>query len=204
MVSPWHHHASPVLLRRCSYRNLPSPIAHLGVGYVIYQSYKNKLPQYRHRFLYIPIQLIMVAGLSILPDLDIIPAILFKDMEAYNNNISHSLFLGIPVAVLAAGIFYRIYRANFWIWFVICLISYDLHVVMDALTAERGVMMFWPLTQVRFASSFKIFYGLQWGLGWLSPWHLWTVFTESLFVCVVILAANYFREKKIERLEKYK
>ena len=196
MVSPLPHHASTVLLWRCGYILLPSPIAHLGVGYVIYQSYKKKLPQHRHRFSHIPIQLILVAGLSILPDLDIIPAILFKDMETYHNNISHSLFLRIPIAALAAGIFYRIYRANFWMWFVICLISYDLHVVMDALTAERGVMMFWPLTQLRFASTFKIFYGLQWGLGWLSPWHLWTVFTESLFVLVVILAANFFREKR--------
>jgi hypothetical protein len=67
---------------------------------------------------------------------------------------------------------------------------------MDALTADRGVMMFWPLTEARFASSVKVFYGLQWGLGWFSPWHLWTVFTESLFVLVVILAVNYFSKRR--------
>jgi membrane-bound metal-dependent hydrolase YbcI (DUF457 family) len=82
---------------------------------------------------------------------------------------------------VVAGIFQRVYRSNFWLWFVICLISYDLHVLMDALTADRGVMMFWPLTDAH-RVAVKLFYGLQWGLGWFSPWHLWTIFTESVFV----------------------
>jgi len=67
---------------------------------------------------------------------------------------------------------------------------------MDALTADRGVMMFWPLTETRIASSVKIFYGLQWGLGWLSPWHLWTIFTESIFVLIVVVAVNYFIKRR--------
>jgi hypothetical protein len=182
---------------------MPSPIAHLGVGYAIYRYYKTRLPQERRSFWKIFLQLILVAGLSMLPDLDIIPAIIFRDMRAYHNNISHSLFFGIPVALLVAGVFHRIYRSNFWLWFVICLVSYDLHVIMDSLTADRGVMMFWPLTDARIASSVKIFYGLQWGLGWFSPWHLWTVFTESLFVLVVTLAVNFFRERR-ERTENHR
>jgi membrane-bound metal-dependent hydrolase YbcI (DUF457 family) len=138
----------------------------------------------------------MVVGLSMLPDLDVIPAILLRDMKAYHNNFSHSLIFAIPVAFLIAGIFQRIYRSNFWLWFLICLISYDLHVIMDALTAERGVMMFWPLTQDRFASPVKLFYGLQWGLGWSSIWHLWTIVTELCFAMVVIGAMKYFEKRK--------
>jgi hypothetical protein len=57
-------------------------------------------------------------------------------------------------------------------------------------------MMFWPLTDTRFASPIKIFYGLQWGLGWFSIWHLWTVFTEALFGLVVILGIKYFDKRK--------
>jgi membrane-bound metal-dependent hydrolase YbcI (DUF457 family) len=182
---------------------MPSPIAHLGVGYAVYHYYKTRLPQDQRGFWKISLQVIMVAGLSMLPDLDVIPAIIFGDMKAYHNNFSHSLFFAVPVAFLVAGIFHRIYRSNFWLWFVICLISYDLHVIMDALTAERGVMMFWPFTQARFASPIKIFYGLQWGLGWFSPWHLWTVFTESLFVLVVTLAVNFFRKRR-ERTENHR
>lgn len=175
---------------------MPSPIAHLGIGYVIYRGFKKKLPQDRHILWKIPGLLIFIAGLSILPDLDIIPAIIFRDMERYHNNLSHSLFLAIPVGLLVAGFFQRIYRSHFWMWFLICLISYDLHIIMDALTGERGVMMFWPLTQIRYVSSLKIFYGLQWGLGWFSPWHLWTLLTESLFVFIIIWATNYLRGRR--------
>ena len=183
---------------------MPSPIAHLGVGYAVYRHYKEKLPQDKRNFWKFPFQLILVTGLSMLPDLDVIPAIIFRDMRAYHNNISHSLFVGIPVALVVAGILQRFYRSNFWLWFFICLISYDLHVIMDALTAERGVLMLWPLSQARIASPIKIFYGLQWGLGWFSPWHLWTIFTETMFSVIVITAMNYFNKRRNQTTEKLK
>ena len=182
---------------------MPSPIAHLGVGYAIYRHYKEKLPQDRHRFWKFPLQLMLVTGLSLLPDLDVIPAIIFRDMRAYHNNISHSLFVGIPVALLIAGIFQRVYRSNYWLWFVICLISYDVHILMDILTADRGSMLFWPFTDARYAAPVKIFYGLQWGLGWFSFWHFWTIFTESVFVGIVLMAMNYFDKRRNQVQEKH-
>ncbi len=175
---------------------MPSPIAHLGVGYAIYRHYKNRLPEDQRSFWKLPFQLVVIAGLSLLPDLDVIPAIMFRDMHKYHNNFSHSLFFAIPVALLVAGIFRRVYRSNFWLWFVICLLSYDLHIIMDAFTAERGVMLFWPLSENRYASPVKLFYGLQWGLGWFSPWHLWTIFTESIFVGIVLIVMNYFDRRR--------
>jgi membrane-bound metal-dependent hydrolase YbcI (DUF457 family) len=175
---------------------MPSPIAHLGAGYAIYRYYKHRLPHDQRRFWKFPLQLVIVIGLSVVPDLDVIPAILLRDMKAYHNNFSHSLLFAVPVAFLSAGIFHRIYRSNFWLWFVICLVSYDLHVIMDALTTERGVRMFWPLSQNRFVSPIRIFYGLHWGLGWFSIWHLWTVFTELLFVLALMAVMNYFDKRK--------
>ena len=175
---------------------MPSPIAHLGMGYAIYRYYKGKLPAEQIQFWKFPFQMILLTGLSLLPDLDVIPAIIFRDLKTYHNNFSHSLLFAVPVALLVAGIFHRIYGSNFWLWFLICWISYDLHVIMDALTADRGVMMFWPFSENRFASTTKVFYGLQWGLGWFSFWHLWTIFTESLFVMVVIGAVNYFEKRR--------
>ena len=175
---------------------MPSPIAHLGVGYAIYRYYKDKLPVDQRRFWKFPFQLVMFTGLSILPDLDVIPAIIFRDMKAYHNNFSHSLLFAVPVAFLIAGLFHRIYQSNFWLWFLICLVSYDLHILMDMMTTERGVMMVWPLSQNRFTFPIKVFYGVQWGLGWFSIWHLWTIFTESLFVIIVIGALNYFEKRR--------
>jgi membrane-bound metal-dependent hydrolase YbcI (DUF457 family) len=170
---------------------MPSPIAHLGAGYAIYRFYKHRLPENRRQLGKLPFPMILVMGLSLLPDLDIIAAILFEDMQNYHNNFSHSLLLGLPVALLIAATLRQIYHSGFWLWFLVCLISYDLHVVMDALTAERGVMMFWPFSQNRFVSPIRIFYGLKWGLGWFSILHLWTIFTESIFVLVLITVVNY-------------
>jgi len=175
---------------------MPSPIAHLSVGYAIYHHYKNRLPEEGVQVWKLPLQMILVAGLSMLPDLDVIPAILLQDMQRYHNNFSHSFLFAIPIAFLVAGIIHRFYRSSFWLWFLICLLSYDLHVFMDALTAERGVMMFWPLTDARFASSIKFFYGLQWGLGWFNIWHLWTIFTEALFGLIVIMAVRHFDKRR--------
>jgi membrane-bound metal-dependent hydrolase YbcI (DUF457 family) len=175
---------------------MSSPIAHLGAGYAIYRYYKDRLPRDRRHVWKFPLQLMLVIGLSMLPDADVIPAVLLRDMRAYHNNFSHSLIFAIPIAFLTAGIFQGIYRSSFWLWFLICLISYDLHVLMDALTAERGVMMFWPLTQNRFASPVKLFFGVQWGLGWFSIWHVWTIVSEFCFAAIVIGAVNYFERRK--------
>jgi membrane-bound metal-dependent hydrolase YbcI (DUF457 family) len=175
---------------------MPSPIAHLGTGYAVYRYFKRNLPENRRQLRKLPVQMLLIMGLSMLPDLDIIPAIIFRDMKNYHNNFSHSLLLGIPVAIVIAAILYQIYHTSFWQWFLICLVSYDLHIIMDTLTAERGVMLFWPLTQHRFASPIKIFYGLQWGLGWFSIWHIWTMFTELLFTVAVICAVNYFDKRR--------
>ena len=175
---------------------MPSPIAHLGAGYAMYRYYRRKLPQESERFRKSALPALFVMGLSLLPDLDIVPAIIYRDLHTYHNNFSHSLFLGIPAAVLIAAIFCRICHSDFWLWFLVCLISYDLHILMDLLTAERGVMLFWPLSQNRFVSPVRIFYGLKWGLGWFSLSHLWTMLTESVFVSVLVLILNYFDRRK--------
>ena len=175
---------------------MPSPIAHLGAGYALYRYYKHKLPQDQRYFYKFSLPMIMVTGLSLLPDLDVIPAIIFRDMRVYHNNISHSLLFAVPISFFVGGILNRMYRSSYWQWVLICLISYDLHIIMDSLTAERGVMMFWPLSQNRFVSPIRIFYGLQWGLGWFSVWHLWTIFTESVFVLVLMLIVNHFDRRQ--------
>jgi membrane-bound metal-dependent hydrolase YbcI (DUF457 family) len=175
---------------------MPSPIAHLGAGYAIYRYYKHRLPRDQRRFWKFPLQMVMVMGLSMVPDLDVIPAIILRDLKTYHNNFSHSLLFAVPAAFLIAGIFHRIYRSSFWLWFVISFVSYDLHVIMDTLAPGRGVMLFWPLTETRFASPIKTFMGLQWGVGWISILHLWTILTESLFALLVLLAIHYFEKRR--------
>jgi membrane-bound metal-dependent hydrolase YbcI (DUF457 family) len=177
---------------------MPSPLAHLGMGYALYRLGKSKLPGQREPVWKMPLRPLIVMGLSMVPDLDIILAIVFRNMEKYHNSFTHSLYLAIPVALLATILAYWVYRSSFLPWFLIGVVSYDLHVIMDFFTAERGVLMFWPFSPDRFASPVKLFYGLQWGLGWFSPWHLWTLLTESVFVIVLMLAVG-FLEKRVGR-----
>ena len=175
---------------------MPSPIAHLGAGYAIYRYYKCRQPENQARLWKAPFPMILTMGLSLLPDLDIIPAIIFRDMKDYHNHFSHSLLLGIPIAGLVAALLLHKYRSHFWLWFLICLISYDLHVIMDMMTADRGVMLFWPVTQSRVVFPIKIFYGVRWEFGWFSIHHLWTIFTESVFVLILVIVVNYFDKRK--------
>lgn len=177
---------------------MPSPIAHLSVGYAVYRINKRALPEDRRRFWILPVQLGIIFVLSMIPDLDVLLAIVFRDLEKYHNNISHSLFLGPLVAFACAGLLYWLYRSGFGIWFLICLLLYELHVVMDFFSAERGVMLLWPFSQARFVPPVKLFYGLQWGFGWFSIWHLWTIFTESLFSLVVIFAVHFFDKRRTQ------
>jgi inner membrane protein len=165
---------------------MPSPIAHLGTGYAIYRYYKHQLPQHRGSTWLLALQVVLVMGLSMLPDLDVILAFIFGDMEKYHNNFSHSIFLAFPVALICAVVFQRLYRSKFWLWFLVSFVSYSLHVLLDMFTGGRGVMLFWPLTQARYNSPVALFYGVQWGLGWFSIWHLWTIFTEALFALLLI------------------
>jgi membrane-bound metal-dependent hydrolase YbcI (DUF457 family) len=178
---------------------MPSPIAHLSVGYVIYRLNKDKLPVDNRKVLSIPLQMAAVISISMLPDLDAVLGIAFGDMAKYHNQFTHSLISGFPVALAGASIFNWIYRSSFWKWFLICLLSYELHIIMDLFTGERGVMLFWPFSEMRFISPIKLFYGMQWGLGWFSVSHMWTIFTESLFGLFAILSAVYWEKRKLQK-----
>ncbi len=180
---------------------MPSPIAHLSVGYAIYRIYKRSLLGDSLSPWLLPLQTLIAMSLSMLPDLDTILAVILGDMQKYHNNFSHSFLFALPVALLCAGLFSIFFRSNFWVWFLICLLSYEFHVIMDFFTAERGVMLFWPFTDARFASPVKLFFGLQWGLGWFSVWHLWTIFTEGLFAVLVIYLVHFVDKRRTRMVE---
>ncbi|HJS30315.1 MAG TPA: metal-dependent hydrolase [Anaerolineales bacterium] len=180
---------------------MPSPIVHLTAGYAIYRLSKHNLPERERQLLKIPIALLIIAGLSILPDLDFMVGLLLGDIEKYHNNISHSLLVGLPVALLAASLMVLWSRSSrFWVWFAVSLAAYDLHPILDLFAGERGVMLFWPIVQDRFTSPVKLFYGVQWGLGLISPWHFVTILSELLFLIIVYFLIAWLDKRKPARL----
>ncbi len=175
---------------------MPTPFAHIATGYLIYKSVKDKQPEKMDRFWPPPGQLLVFAGLSILPDIDTLPGLIFGDMHGFHNNYTHSLVSGLIIALVVAIMLSRFFKNAFLSWFPAALASYELHVLMDFFTSERGVKLFWPLYPERVIAPVKLFYGFQWGLGLLSLEHLWTLLSEAVFFIVLILLFNLLQKSK--------
>jgi membrane-bound metal-dependent hydrolase YbcI (DUF457 family) len=169
---------------------MPSPLAHFGTGYAVYRLYEHRLPPERRWLWFVPFQALLIGGVSLLPDLDVILAFVNQDMQTYHNHFTHSLFFGLFAAGICAGFLYWFYRASFRFWFGISYLSYTFHILMDFFTGERGVMFFWPFSLERFASPVKLFLGVQWGLGWFTVWHIWTLLSEAFFVILLFWIVN--------------
>lgn len=171
---------------------MPSPLAHTTMGYVIYRIFRPHLPQSAsRRFGPVPHLLLVTMGLSMLPDLDSVVGILIGDFGRFHNNLTHSLIVGLGISLFVGGLTSLKWRSRSWRWFLITLLCYDLHVIMDFFTVGRGVMALWPLTSERFLSPVAIFYGLHWSDGMYSVRHIWTLFTESAVALLLALTTRF-------------
>jgi inner membrane protein len=182
---------------------MPSPLAHAAMGYAIYRLYHPHLSQkYADPQRLEPRLLLTTVGLSLLPDSDSALGILMGDFGRYHNNATHSLVVGLAVALAIGGIVWLTKHAKFVTWFTLTLICYELHVLMDYFTVGRGVMLFWPFSSLRYSSSLKLFYGLHWSDGLFSQQHLWTLVTELAFVVCIVGLVRLFpkRAKQQENL----
>ena len=181
---------------------MPSPIAHLAAGYAIYMACRPDphspiREAIRSRAdLTLPL---IVGALSLLPDLDSVIGLFAGDFARFHNNATHSLIVGLVIAITFAIIGSWGRLASFRSLFLIGLLAYESHVVMDGLTTGRGVMAFWPLTTDRFQSPLILFYGFHWSDGLSSYRHFWTILTESIFAAVVItLVSAKFAQRRRE------
>ena len=171
---------------------MPSPIAHLAVGAAVATGFTRNIDD--------PAQLrqIWVAALvfSLAPDLDAIPGYITGNMALYHNQISHGLFFGIAACLLATGVFGMLF-GRFLDWWSypriasVALVSYGLHLVMDAATFGPGVKLFWPFTDERFSAPVVIFYGVRHSEGFFSPHHLITIGNELAIIAGFLLLARF-------------
>lgn len=167
---------------------MPSPIAHLAVGAAVATGFTRDIND--------PVQRRFIWGaaffFSLAPDLDVIPGLIAGNMVLYHNQISHSLFFGIAACLLATGIFGFFFRRFFDWWSYpritsVALLSYSLHLVMDAMTLGPGVKLLWPFTDERFSISLHLFYGVRHSEGLFSPSHLITIGSEVVIMLVGFL-----------------
>lgn len=179
---------------------MPSPIAHLTAGYVIYRITRRHEPTPPIKGVGpLPGLLLVTAGFSLLPDVDSVVGLLTGDFGRYHNNATHSMLVGTAVSLLFGAGMKRWREDGFRFWTAVALACYGLHVLMDAATWGRGVMALWPLTDSRFRFPFILFYGLHWSQGWLSIRHVWTLFTELLFVLGTVLVFSLSLNRRLLR-----
>jgi inner membrane protein len=171
---------------------MPSPIAHLAMGYAIYRVAVSKKPEKKQpRLGPFPRLLIYTLVLSHVPDLDFIPGLLLPgEFDQFHNTITNSLIVGLGISLLIGLGAWVWQRNDFWFWFTVTLVCYQMHVMMDFFTVGRGAMLLWPLTPERFEPPIKLFYGLHRSDGWLSTRHLWTLLTELGFTAFLVLVVH--------------
>jgi membrane-bound metal-dependent hydrolase YbcI (DUF457 family) len=172
---------------------MPSPIAHVTAGYVLYRIFRK---WHRHFSASGWRVFLLFAGLSLAPDLDAILGMVFGPFGQFHNNITHSLLAAIPISV-CVYLFLKITRLNPAVpWAVATAACYGMHVAMDFFTHGRGIMAFWPITCERFISPVLFFYGLHWSEGWLSSSHLVTIATEGIPSAIAIGITYYALRNK--------
>lgn len=164
---------------------MPSPLAHCSLAIVAWPSlHAAAAPRWRRWTL-----LALLLGALIAPDADILlDPILGRPLFATHGGPMHSLAAGVlfaPVFVLAARL---IVTAPALRLAVIGLLAYWSHVLLDACTLGRGVMVLWPLSSERFAMPVPLFFGVRHG-----DWGAWrlhgiTLGTEAIFAGAVWLA----------------
>lgn len=177
---------------------MPAPIAHLTIGFSIYRILAYKLTDTRLAFLFGNRWILLMACLffSMLPDSDSVMGILFQDFGNYHNQGTHSLLSGLIPAAIVGIIVALIRKKAALSWAALCLVSYDLHVLLDFFCYGRGVKLFWPITQQRFISPVLVFYGVRWSDGLMSSHHFVTIINEAFFALIVLPPILYFTRNK--------
>lgn len=171
---------------------MPSPIAHIGVGYVLYRLTRAHAPspalvQVRQWW---PVGLLVAVGFSLAPDLDVLAGVVLGDFSRFHNQATHSMIAGLAISGLFAALMYGRFQTGGRYWLGLALAGYTLHVLMDSATIGRGVLAFWPFSLERFQFPLTLFYGVRWSDGLLSSSHVVTVITELGFVALLALLTH--------------
>jgi hypothetical protein len=172
---------------------MPSPIAHISVGYLLYRFFGKHISYRRHNYrrLFTILLIGVFLFLSMVPDLDAVVGMLTNQMGRYHNNWTHSIIVCVGISLVGAAVMYLIVDK-----LAVCLgaafACCSLHIIMDFFSYGRGVMLLWPITYHRFQPPFYIFMGLHWSEGVWSALHLLTLLNELLFVAILLACIKIY------------
>lgn len=165
---------------------MPSPIAHWTVGLVVCRSLWPRAaggsggrP--------VPWRWLLLASLafSLLPDAGSVVGVITGEFGRFHNSWEHSLAVGAGCALIGTALARAVGLAGSWRWGAMIFLCFELHVLMDLFTVGRGVRVLWPFVEDRYSPALKLFYGVHWSEGWLSPRHWVTLLSELAFAAVI-------------------
>ncbi len=141
---------------------MASPVGHSLVAVSIVMAWQERFHHrqtvawcLRHRW-----TLLAAVFLANVPDLDYVPGMIIGDLNAFHQGITHSLgFVGaFWIILMVAG---RLCGMNLRRWALLSALLLVSHLVVDILTADGrapyGIMLFWPLSEMRVHSPVTIF-----------------------------------------------
>lgn len=168
---------------------MPSPIAHLSVGYFLYYLFARRIPAWQWKAARPWRFSIIVAAfffLSMAPDLDALVGIATGNLGRYHNQWTHSLVACIGAALIFGVCLQMLLRDRIRYWIAAAFCCYGTHLLMDICSYGRGIMALWPLTDERFLSPVLLFVGLHWSQDLWHPMHLLTLINELLFTAILL------------------
>lgn len=172
---------------------MPSPIVHAATGYAIFRQHRKRqeLDQNDSD----PILALLVVAAALIPDVDFLAGFVHGQISRVHNQGTHSLFTGLGFSVLL-GFAGRLMGREFKRWTLLAMAAFESHVVLDFFSgSRRGMMLLWPFSRTRYKFPFKLFYGVRWDRSVASWNHVWTVFTEVVFLAIAVLIARSLRKR---------
>lgn len=198
---------------------MPSPIAHISVGYVISMFMARHIASARLAAIepFRPLMdsiarmragpapvlqdmplttrlgiFVLCCFLSLIPDFDAVPAVFRGNLAVYHNFYSHSVFVLLGVSLVVAYLVKIGFSQTYRYAFVLTFGSCLIHILMDLMCHGRGQLTFWPVSYERYKLPFTLFYGLRWSEGWVSFSHLITACQELAFGVLLIFIMQRF------------
>lgn len=175
---------------------MPSPIAHGSIALAGWPALRDRMGPEPSPAARRTLVLILIFS-CFAPDLDLlIDPLLGNGRFANHGGPSHSLVVVAMYAAVVAFFGKAFFGLGVRYTAAVAVIGAGSHVLMDALTSGRGVMLLWPFIDDRIASPVPVFYGVEWSEPGAWGKHLITLSTELLFAAVVFFGARLLARRK--------
>ena len=176
---------------------MPSPLAHSAFGYLIsrflplknFNLYPTK--KWEIKYFY-PIFIAAAA------DFDFIPQLMTGN--DYHRGLTHSLIFTLGVSLIMGVISCSRWKSSFKAGFGLTFVLYGSHLVLDFVSAGRGIKFFAPFTEQFFHSPFVLFPGVHYSRGFFHYTHLFPIGYELIVCTLLFVGVEQWKKYRTRRI----